>query len=799
MQATDSMTRTARARVSLVTAGAVALALVAVGTMGGGAQRAAAAPAQVTYQARGVQAGNLSSGFSASSGADGWALAVSSTQLFNVSHHASTLIVACHNHNDASSCWNTGTKTVTDPNNPGNNYATSVGAGLFLNQNTGKLYVYVVQTPSNTAGVACIDTTKPASATGAQLFCGFTALSVAGDAPITGGGLLVLSGLSAPVVSGNNWYAFNAAAGIQGGGGGSKNTLLCFNLATPGPCGNPSYYNVPIGGLTVSPGGGLPSGAIGTDVFVQVSSTTVNNLACFDTITRQGCVGTWPQPIPATAGAPFPLLNGSGAATGVCLPLANNPCYSLAGATVSTPPGMPVSIGLNSTENGMAAVVNSSVYVPSGLTGKVGCYNYSTQANCANFPKQFNLLLLYTVNTDPQRPTCLWVNSNGQSGVASQIQNFDALTGQPCTQGFVRIQASSLVNSAPVCQPTSYRTLQLTNPTRSTFTTATVGFEDAQGNSLGIPDQTLDAYGSVNLSGLGLQSATSDPLFVIRFTDLTQSPTNFVYQLSWTGAYNTACTSSGQQVSSVPGYWMVASDGGIFNYGAAGFYGSAGAVPLNKPIVGIAALANRGGYWLVASDGGIFSYGLAEFYGSTGAITLNKPIVGMAATPTGRGYWLVASDGGIFAYGDASFFGSTGAIALNKPIVGMAATQDGGGYWLVASDGGIFAYGDASFFGSTGAISLNKPIVGIAANPNGGGYWMVASDGGIFSFGNASFYGSTGAITLNKPIVGMASTFDAKGYWLVASDGGIFSFGDAVFEGSAGSLPLNKPIVAMAA
>jgi IPT/TIG domain len=78
------------------------------------------------------------------------------------------------------------------------------------------------------------------------------------------------------------------------------------------------------------------------------------------------------------------------------------------------------------------------------------------------------------------------------------------------------------------------------------------------------------------------------------------------------------------------------------------------------------------GYWLVASDGGIFTYGDAHFYGSTGAITLNKSIVGMAATPSGKGYWLVASDGGIFNYGDAHFYGSTGAITLNKSIVAMA-------------------------------------------------------------------------------------------------------------------------------
>jgi hypothetical protein len=60
----------------------------------------------------------------------------------------------------------------------------------------------------------------------------------------------------------------------------------------------------------------------------------------------------------------------------------------------------------------------------------------------------------------------------------------------------------------------------------------------------------------------------------------------------------------------------------------------------------------------VASDGGIFSYGDASFYGSTGALVLNKPIVGVASTPDGEGYWLVASDGGIFSYGDAAFYGS---------------------------------------------------------------------------------------------------------------------------------------------
>ena len=205
------------------------------------------------------------------------------------------------------------------------------------------------------------------------------------------------------------------------------------------------------------------------------------------------------------------------------------------------------------------------------------------------------------------------------------------------------------------------------------------------------------------------------------------------------------------------------------------------------------------GYWFVGSDGGVFGFGGAQFFGSTGATKLNRPIVGMATTRSGRGYWLVASDGGVFAFGDAVFRGSTGALALKAPIVSIAATPSGAGYWLVASDGGVFSFGDATFRGSTGAITLNKPIVGMATTPSGRGYWQVASDGGIFAFGDAAFKGSMGAVPLNRPIVAMSSTPRSEGYWMVASDGGVFSFGDATFAGSTGGQRLTSPIVGVTA
>ena len=215
--------------------------------------------------------------------------------------------------------------------------------------------------------------------------------------------------------------------------------------------------------------------------------------------------------------------------------------------------------------------------------------------------------------------------------------------------------------------------------------------------------------------------------------------------------------------TSVPAYWLVASDGGIFSFGGLPSYGSMGGQPLNKPIVAMAATPNAGGYWLVASDGGIFSFGNASFHGSMGGQRLNKPIVGMAATPDGGGYWLVASDGGIFSFGDATFHGSTGALALNRPMVSMAPTNGGAGYWLVASDGGIFAFGNAPFFGSAGGESLSRPIVTIASTPSGNGYWLSDTAGLVFNFGSANYFGSAPP-HLNASIVGTTVGMGTGGY-----------------------------------
>jgi len=225
-------------------------------------------------------------------------------------------------------------------------------------------------------------------------------------------------------------------------------------------------------------------------------------------------------------------------------------------------------------------------------------------------------------------------------------------------------------------------------------------------------------------------------------------------------------------------------------------------VAYDFPVVGMASTPGAGGYWLTASDGGVFSFGNAEFYGSAAPLRLNEPIVGMAATPDGKGYWLVAADGGIFTYGDATFYGSMGSTHLDEPVVGMAATSDGGGYWLAGADGGVFSFGDAVYYGNSlvaDSTSVGTKTVGISTDPAGRGYWLVSANGSVAAFGAAASYGSTAGVHLNAPIVGMAPTPDGDGYWEVASDGGVFTFGDAQFYGSLGSQQIAYPIAGIAA
>ena len=72
------------------------------------------------------------------------------------------------------------------------------------------------------------------------------------------------------------------------------------------------------------------------------------------------------------------------------------------------------------------------------------------------------------------------------------------------------------------------------------------------------------------------------------------------------------------------------------------------------PVVGMAATPDGNGYWLVASDGGVFTFGDAGFYGSAQG-TPTTTVVGMVTTSDGRGYRVIGADRAVFVFGDADF------------------------------------------------------------------------------------------------------------------------------------------------
>jgi hypothetical protein len=256
------------------------------------------------------------------------------------------------------------------------------------------------------------------------------------------------------------------------------------------------------------------------------------------------------------------------------------------------------------------------------------------------------------------------------------------------------------------------------------------------------------------------------------------------------------------------GYWLVGSDGGIFTFGAAQFYGSTGSLPLQRPVVGITPTANRGGYWLVASDGGIFAFGNAGYHGSIPgsglnpagsglAHSLNAPIVGMVPSNDGGGYFMVASDGGVFAFGDARFEGSCPGIGgCSGAAVAVVPDATGNGYWVVTSTGNVYTFGDAVNYGQPGLQS--SKITSAGATPSGGGYWILDAAGQVFPFGDAAPLGGMAAGTAGgfDPASAIFATSDGEGYWIVTALGKVSPCGDAPNDGDVSGTHLNGPIVA---
>lgn len=562
-----------------------------------------------TYTATQTIATPPAADFAGNGGGDGWAVALTGSnpavfpqaEVFNVFHHDSELQVACHLQSTAADCpWVSDPATITDTTGAGDyanaQFASSGQPGLYLDQGTGKLYVYGTLYTGNsseaTGGVICVDTTQGASES--DPFCGFTALTQPGDASEPG-----ISAIGDGVLVGNDFYAFNYVDERTDSDG--QNQLLCFDVATDAACaGQP--FDLGVGSGTDEDADFPPPAvaAIGNEVIVPVNMGSGDELACWNDTTQSVCGGSFPVALGfgynSSYGAPFQLLDSSGDLTGFCLPMGTSgpsgedPCYDLTGATVATPSGLTSVISYTSGWNGPSVAIGPRVFVPDGDTDQELCFDYSTggacdatdgtciggseasctpcttttcpsicptntAASCTGGAFPLNMegtALVYTVNADPQRPTCLWMNSDADGGsLPDQIQSFDAYTGGPCGTGAIRVLASSFVVAEAACYPTSWQSLQVISPAPGAYDTGTITFENADGTAIpGVSPLTLDATGSANLSGISaLDYGTLGelPQFLIALTssgsEITAS--NVVVELTWDASYSPDCETLG--------------------------------------------------------------------------------------------------------------------------------------------------------------------------------------------------------------------------------------------------------------
>ncbi len=216
--------------------------------------------------------------------------------------------------------------------------------------------------------------------------------------------------------------------------------------------------------------------------------------------------------------------------------------------------------------------------------------------------------------------------------------------------------------------------------------------------------------------------------------------------LSQHGTKGTSPLSHSKLASSfIPSLDLAGADGSTYflnavNYGSTysyGLTGLSGSHPLAEPIVGMAATPDGKGYWLVAKDGGIFNFGDAAFEGSMGGRAIAAPVIGFASgfyaplavnpiatqvAAQGSPYSLQVSASG----GDGSYTWSASglppglAMSASGAITGTPPASDNGQYpaTVTVTDSAGFSATETVVF-DVGSVSSNWSGYAITGSANG--------------------------------------------------------------------------------
>ena len=116
------------------------------------------------------------------------------------------------------------------------------------------------------------------------------------------------------------------------------------------------------------------------------------------------------------------------------------------------------------------------------------------------------------------------------------------------------------------------------------------------------------------------------------------------------------------------GYWLLAADGGVFNFGDAAFAGSAGGAPSPDPAEKLVAPKSGPGYWIVDQNGTVNPFG---------GVTGNPPTQGLMFRPVTAGDKAV-----LFAFaqlGKPYIWGGNGPVGYDCSGLALASWKNAAG------------------------------------------------------------------------------------------------------------------------
>ena len=535
--------------------------------------------------------------FAAGAGGDGWGISVYNGKVYNIYHNSGgKLTLDCHNRTDGRPCWNTASATLaagwtavsyqiqnntnTGTNTP-NILLPAYGPGQWIDPTNGMLYAYTVNSNGTvlTPGIVQVDTSKidPAHLlNGASKFFALASPTVSCANSVGSNCLTPTIQLNRKIFSVN--FVTSAA---KSGTSTDANKVMCFDADTKpevAACaGNPITLPDAVSGTKYNVS---QVGTFGDNLLIPLSSASGSaKLECLSSITLTTCAG-WTAPTDATFsgnGAAFPMLSTTGVTTGVCLPDATISCYNMSGTKVTTPTGLSTVLPNKSgSRNGTSVTVGTRVFVPTTTDNMVHCIDWAvsglvcTSVAPGAFP--FNAATagassVYTVGTDSNDPTCIWLNSDKGtatytvpgtaitiSGVG-QIQSFDAYSGKACGSSGVRVLLQNFLAPGAACAPASYISIQLSTPKDPSFTTGfsgTVSFLNVAGTQLkdsssaNVADATISDTGTVNMPA-NINNLATGVVPTIQITLLHSGPYNndIAVAFTWLSTNDPACTPAG--------------------------------------------------------------------------------------------------------------------------------------------------------------------------------------------------------------------------------------------------------------